>query len=265
MPETMEVRHLHVSYGSKEVLRDLSFSIGLCAGADEHNRGEICAVLGRNGSGKSTLLRAICGLIPFTGSIRVSGQDISSLTYRARAMEISYMSAMHTDVPPITAGQAVEMGFYPLLGLLEAPGEEKKQKAHIEMERLGIDMLAHRLLSQLSGGERQLVMFARALVRETPLMVLDEPDSALDLQHQRVLMEILRERAEMGISTILSSHHVNSMLYHADRLLLLESGILKADIRLKDVDEQTLRDALSSIYGSAVLIPFRDRYQMAEV
>ncbi|MBQ8159434.1 MAG: hypothetical protein IJ083_01680, partial [Clostridia bacterium] len=110
-----------------------------------------------------------------------------------------------------------------------------------------------------------LVMFARALVRETSLMVLDEPDSALDLQHQRVLMEILRERAEMGISTILSSHHVNSMLYHADRLLLLESGILKADIRLKDVDEQTLRDALSSIYGSAVLIPFRDRYQMAEV
>lgn len=257
MNELLRVHRLYAGYGTGDIIHDISFSLPA---------GQICAVLGNNGAGKSTLLRAVCGLLCIRGNARIFDAEICHMGARERAGRISYLAARSGSGLDVTCEEAVLMGFYPVLRLLEKPGKAQREKALSLLDMLGIGDCAVKRMDTLSGGQQQLAMLARTLTRDTPLMVLDEPDSALDFQHRQSMMRLLRERTEQLHCTVLmSSHDVNSMLQHADRLLMMKDGSVTADILLDETEPGELQSALASVYGPVALIPHKGRCLMSEV
>ena len=154
---SIDVAHLSFSYGSREILHDLSFSIP---------DGCLVNVLGPNGVGKSTLFRCILGLSPhYSGTILVNGKNLRALSVRERAREISYIPQSHAPVYDYEVVDVVLMATGNDLKMLATPGEAQLQRAHEALARIGIEHLAHRTYTQISGGEQQLVLIARALAQ----------------------------------------------------------------------------------------------------
>ena len=257
MNELLRLENLCAGYGAADVLCDVSFVL---------NRGEVCALLGENGSGKTTLLRAICGLLPYRGSCLLDGREIRSLSDRERARRIGWLS-QRGGVPLSLSGlDVVLMGFNPLLGALEYPSVAQRRHALEVMEELGAAEFAQRDFTTLSAGQRQLVLFARTLVRDAELLALDEPDSALDLKRRRFLFGLLRERAaRKNCGVLLCSHDVNAALRWADRLLLLREGRLCGDVNLRNASREELEAALRAAYGPLELVEHDGHFLMAEV
>lgn len=168
----LEVEHLCFSYGKREVLRGVDLRA---------EPGELVFVLGANGAGKTTLFRCILGLLPgYQGCVRVDGCDVSSLAPRALAKKIAYIPQTSHMIFPYTALELVLMGTNHRLGLFSAPGRRERAIAMEALEELGIADYAHRSFAELSGGEQQLVLAARALAQQARLLLMDEPTSALD-------------------------------------------------------------------------------------
>ena len=165
----LEVEHLRFSFGAREVLRGVELRV---------EPGELVFVLGANGAGKTTLFRCILGLLPgYQGRIRVDGGDVSSLTPRALAQKVAYIPQTSHMVFPYTALELVLMGTNHRLGLFSAPGRRERAIALEALAELGIADYAHRSFAELSGGEQQLVLAARALAQQARLLLMDEPTS----------------------------------------------------------------------------------------
>ena len=257
MTDLLRVANLFAGYGGEDVLRGVTFAL---------RRGEVCALLGENGSGKTTLLRAACGLLPYRGSCLLDGVEVRARSDRERAKRIGWLS-QRGGVPLSLSGlDVVLMGFNPLLGALEYPTKAQRQHAREVMQELGAAEFANRDFTTLSAGQKQLVLFARTLVRDAELMMLDEPDSALDLRRRRFLFDLLRRRAaERNCGVLLCSHDVNAALRWADRLLLLRGGALCGDVDLRTAPRGELESALRAAFGALELIEHNGRYLMAEV
>ena len=257
MTELLRIENLSTGYGAGDVLRGVGFAL---------DRGEVCALLGENGSGKTTLLRAVCGLLSYRGSCLLSGAEARALSDRERAKRIGWLS-QRGGVPLSLSGlDVVLMGFNPLLGALEYPSKAQRHRALEVMQELDAAEFANRDFTALSTGQKQLVLFARTLVRDAELLMLDEPDSALDLRRRRSLFELLRRRAEeRDCGVLLCSHDVNAALRWADRVLLLRDGTLCGDVTLHGASRSELEGALRAVYGPVELIERNGRYLMAEV
>lgn len=254
MGELLRARDVCAGYGRENVLRKVSFSI---------QAGELCALLGSNGSGKSTLLRCVCGLLPFQGSMTLEGEPLPHMSQRRRAQRIGYLSQKGGGVPSLTALDVVLMGFNPLLGLLQSPGSVHRRQALEVLEQVGAAQFAHRDFLTLSEGQKQLLLLARTLVCQPKLIVLDEPDSALDFRNRRQILELLKACSgaqERGV--LLCSHDVNIALAYADHLLLLKEGSLAYDLHLSAVSQDHLQRALQDIYGPVEVLHHAGRYLM---
>lgn len=227
----LEVTHLTVGYGTKPVLKDVSFRL-----AD----GEILAVIGPNGAGKSTLVRAISGiLLPERGKICYNGQDLHVMSVQQRARMIAVVPQARNLPTSFTGWQVVSLGRTPYLnwfGQLSTADEILVREA---MRRTETDHLAHRLVGELSGGETQRLLLARALVQATPVMVLDEPTTHLDLQYQIGLLnrvvEVVRQPMKKNgndqvhaPAALVVLHDLNLVARYADRVLLLVEGVVRA-------------------------------------
>ncbi len=257
MREILRARDLRAGYGGGDVLRGVSFSL---------QGGEVCALLGENGSGKTTLLRAACGLLPYRGSCVLSGREAGSLSDRERARRIGWLSQRGGAELPLRGLDVVLMGFNPLLGALQSPTKAQRRRALKALNELGAAEFAERNFTELSAGQRQLVLFARALVRDVELLALDEPESALDLRRRRALFQILRERAaRRDCAVLFSSHDVNAALRWANRLLLLRDGELCAGVDLRAASRAEIEAALRAAFGPVELIEHDGHYLMAEV
>ena len=257
MTELMRVENLCAGYGGGDVLWNVAFSL---------NRGEICALLGENGTGKTTLLRAICGLLPYRGSCLLDGQEARALSDRERAKRIGWLSQRGGVSLSLSGLDVVLMGYNPLLGTLQAPSKAQRRHALEVMEELGAAEFAQRDFTTLSAGQKQLVLFARTMVRDAELLVLDEPESALDLRRRRFLFAQLKRRAaERGCGVLLCSHDVNAALRWADRLLLLRDGAMCGDVDLRRAGREEIEAALRAAYGPMELIEHKGHYLMAEV
>jgi len=218
----LELRGVGVALGEHPVLRDVSFSIAT---------GEVVGLLGRNGAGKTTLLRAISAALPLRrGEIRLAGNLVGSIPRRELARHVAVVP-QDLHVPfPFSVAELVLMGRAPHQNLLGFETAEDVDHARRALERLDITHLADRSCNELSGGERQLVLLARALVQKPSLLLLDEPTAFLDLHHRTMVLRLMRELADSHACAVLVvSHDITLAARACDRLLLLHEGVIDRD------------------------------------
>lgn len=245
MKEIFSLCNMRVAYGREEIVHGVSLGI---------REGEFCALLGLNGSGKTTILQAACGLLPMTGSCVAAGQDCSGMNEKQRARLMAFIPQVCGRMSGKTVLEVVLMGFNAWLGLFESPSAAHRKTALDTLERLGCAPLVQKDFGALSQGQRQIVILARCLVQNTPVMLMDEPDSALDfLNRHRVLgkiREIVHVERKAGLITL---HDPNLAMRYCDRLLLLESGRLVGEIGMRDASKDAIEENLSRIYGDVEL------------
>lgn len=195
-------------------------------GIDAHvGTGGWLAVIGPNGAGKSTLLKAVAGLLPYSGDVRVDGVRLRDLPPRKLARTIAYTPQNPVVPPQMSVREYVLLGRTPHLGYLAVPGRRDRAVADSVIERLDLTEFARREVGRLSGGERQRVVLARALAQQAPVLLLDEPTTALDLGHQQQALELVdRLRRDDGLTVVTTLHDLGVAAQYADRMLLLVEG-----------------------------------------
>ena len=187
------------------------------------------ALIGPNGAGKTTLLRAVAGLLPHGGTIRLNHTDLGTLRGRARARLIAYVPQIPVLPPDMTVEEYVLLGRTPHLGYLSAPNRDDRQKAAEASERLDVTRFAGRRLGSLSGGERQRVRLARALAQEPRVLLLDEPTNDLDIGHQQQVLELVDDlRRSRGVTVVSTLHDLTQASQYAGHLVLLFEGRVEA-------------------------------------
>ncbi|GII75906.1 cobalamin/Fe3+-siderophore ABC transporter ATP-binding protein [Sphaerisporangium rufum] len=212
----IEVRDLHVELDGRPVLSGVDLAVPA---------GAWLAVIGPNGAGKSTLLRALAGLPAARGEVLAGGVTVRGLPPRRRARLLAYAPQDPVLPPDLTVFQYALLGRTPYIPYL---GRETRQDAEITasvLERLDLTGFAGRPLGHLSGGERQRVVLARALVQRAPVLLLDEPTTALDLGHQQQVLELVdRLRLADGLTVVTTIHDLGLAGQYADSMLLLAAG-----------------------------------------
>lgn len=220
----LSTHDLAIGYGPQRQRRVLSRGLNLTLAP-----GQLVCLLGPNGAGKSTLLRTLAGgHAPLHGQIRINGADMRGLSVHALARHLALVLTDRIDAGNLNAYSLAALGRFPYTvwsGKLSAQDECITQEA---MRAAHCDGLAHQVVSQLSDGERQRVMIARALAQQTPIILLDEPTAFLDLPHRIEIMQLLRALAhEQGKAILLSTHDLELALRYADRLWLMPNdGVL---------------------------------------
>jgi len=215
----LSIRSLTVSYGSQPAIHDFSL---------EMKPGEILALVGPNGAGKSTLIRTISGVQPhFSGSIHLDGKNLGSLPAVERARYLAVVPQAGGLPPAFTVYQTVMIGRTPYLGWLGHASHSDHQAVIAAMQQTQIQTLSDRRVGELSGGEQQRVLLARALAQNAPVMLLDEPTTHLDLQHQSSLLNLVRSLCrEKNLSILMVLHDLNLAGLYADRVALISNGKL---------------------------------------
>jgi iron complex transport system ATP-binding protein len=210
-----------VVLGGRVVLDSIDLTV-------EH--GASVAIVGPNGAGKSTLLRAIVGFVRHSGAVHIDGRDASHLGRRERARLIALVPQAPVVPSGMTLGEYVLLGRTPHLAPLAAEGAADIEAAHWALAELDLLTLARRPLDQVSGGERQRAFLARALAQAAPLVLLDEPTTALDIGHQQEVLELIdRLRASRGITVVTTMHDLTLAGQYAQRLVLLDAGRIVVD------------------------------------
>ncbi|HOP63379.1 MAG TPA: ABC transporter ATP-binding protein [Spirochaetota bacterium] len=242
----MDIRKLSFRHTDSDisVLSNISFSA--CDG-------EITAILGPNGSGKTTLFNCITGIWkPSDGRVEYNGCDLTSLSHRRRAGIIAVVPQEHEPAFPYTVFDAVLMGRAPHIGAFSSPSKRDRKKSEEAIELVGIGHLKNRPYTQISGGERQLALIARAIVQEAPVLILDEPTSHLDLKNQKIVLDrvhgIVKERR---LSLLMTVHDPNLAVIYSDRVIMLcEGEVLSAGTPSDVINNENLR----KMYGSSVTV-----------
>lgn len=216
----LEVRDLALGYGTHTVVQNVSFDVG---------EGEVVALLGPNGAGKTTLFRAVLGAVPVrSGSIALDRQELSKWNPRERARRMAYVPQLQTPAFPFRCLDAVALGCLPGIGRFACPGTSERARALEELGRLGIAHLAERPITDISGGERQRVLIARALCQRAPLLLLDEPTAHLDFGETHRALKLVRELADRGLAVLWTTHDPDQALRLADRAVVLNRGQMRA-------------------------------------
>ena len=215
----LEVSALSVRFGQRRVIQDLSLMV---------TKGEVLALIGPNGAGKTTLLRAASGVIPIeTGSVRVNGHDIAKMTPRQLAACLSVVPQARNLPLAFTVWQAVLLGRTPYLNWMGQASPKDVERTQWSLERTDLWELRERLIGELSGGEQQRVLLARALAQDTPILLMDEPTTFLDLHHQATLLNLVRDLShENGLAVLMAIHDLNLAALYSDRIALLVRGNL---------------------------------------
>ncbi len=215
------IDHLTAAYKQHVVFRDLSLSIA---------PGEVLGLIGPNGAGKSSLIRAISGLlVPRSGEITWRGDPLNGLSPAQRARIIAVVPQAEQLGGAFTAEQTILLGRTPYMGWLGKPSAADHAAVHQAMQQTSVDHLGNRRNAELSGGEQQRVLLARALAQQTPVLLLDEPTNHLDLQHQVAFLSLVVELAHSHqMAVLLAAHDLNHVAQYATRVALLSDGRLAA-------------------------------------
>jgi len=242
--DALRFEAVRFGYGRTAVVDGVSLAIG---------RGEIVGLLGPNGAGKTTFLRLAAGVLAAaSGRVSLFGREIASLPRRERARQVAVVPQEARTAFDFTVREIVLMGRAPHLGVFGLEREEDLRAADAAMRAAEVERFADARLRELSGGEKQRVLIARALAQEAPLLLLDEPTAFLDLKHRLAIYRLAaRLREERGLTVVAVSHDVNLASRFCERLVLLHEGRVAAD----GTPEEVITAArVAEIYGAAVSV-----------
>lgn len=250
---SIQVSNLSFKYGNRLILDDISF---------EAEGSQLLSILGPNGVGKSTLFHCILGLLNgYKGKVHISGIDIKGLDIKKMAKLIAYIPQSHYPSFNFSVFDMVLMGTSTQISTISSPGKKQIELTLAALERLGIDHLKNRGYNQISGGERQLVLIARALVQEAKVLIMDEPTANLDFGNQIRVMSVIKSLTKEGYTIIQSTHNPEQAFLFSDVVLALKDGkVLASGVPAEIFTEaliQTLYDIdveLQSLYGGKIKV-----------
>ena len=238
---TVQVKDLNFSYKTENVLKGISF---------DASEGALLCVLGKNGAGKSTLFRCILGLLKgYRGDILIDGIAAGRLSARELAKKISYIPQNHMTVYSYSVLDMVTMGTTIHLDRFQNPGKRQRAAAEAALEMMNISHLAGRSFRNISGGEQQLVLIARAIAQQTRILIMDEPCSNLDYGNQIKVMKSVKDLARQGYLVIQSTHNPEHVFLFADEVLVMLDGKTEAKGPPEDILTEEL---LQRVYGIRV-------------
>lgn len=252
---TLQVDGLTCSYGPTIVLRDVSATV---------TPGSVTALFGPNGTGKSTLFRCILGLLPHDGKVIVDGRPTRRWSAKMMAHHVAFVPQDHRPTFPHSVRDIVTMGVAGRASAFFGPSARDISDALENLDRLGIVHLAEREFSSLSGGQRQLVLIARALTQSAAYLLFDEPTASLDFGNQNLIWHTIRELAhETGKGILVCSHDPNHVLWFCDHAVVLsrQGRTMSAGAVSDVITESTLhalypgRPQLAAAHGAPIVIP----------
>jgi iron complex transport system ATP-binding protein len=212
----LEIDHLACGYGRRAVLTDVNLAVG---------GGEFVCLLGSNGSGKTALLKTLAGLIPpLGGRVMLDGRAWAAWPARERARLLAYVPQAHAPVFSFKVRDVVVMGRTAQWPLWSGPTERDWRAAEAALRQVEMEAFADRLYTEISGGERQMTMIARALAQEARFLALDEPASSLDFGNQARVLQTLRRLVKAGIGVLMATHHPEHALRCASRVAIIRDG-----------------------------------------
>ena len=246
MDNIIEIKNLNYLINNKEILKDINLDI---------KAGDFIGLIGPNGAGKTTLLKCINGLNKACGRIKIKGSDINEYTERKLAKEVALMHQNTTVGFPFSALDIVLMGRYPYIKRFRAETKEDYTIARRNMDYTHTGKLEESPVTEMSGGERQRVLFAKTLTQETDIILLDEPTASLDITYQEQIFEYSRDLSSMGTTIVAAIHDLKIAARYCTRLVLMNYGEIVAD----GLPEEVLTsENLSCVYGINALV-YRNR------
>lgn len=235
MMALIDMQQLSFSYRRREVLAGIDFSV---------SEGSVLALLGPNGSGKTTLLKLMIGLLkPARGKVQLNGRDIHAIPPRELARQVAYVPQVHKEAFAYLVFDVVLMGRMPHKSFFSRYGKADHKITVEALEKLGIEHLADRPYTEISGGERQLTLIARAMAQGARFFVMDEPTNGLDYGNQLRLLERLKALSADGYTFVFSTHHPDHAMAVADRVVMIRKGVIVHDgVVQETVNQASLMD-----------------------
>jgi iron complex transport system ATP-binding protein len=232
-----------VEAGGRRIVDDVSLTV---------EPGSWVSLLGPNGAGKTTLLRVLAGLRRFGGTVRLGGRSLAELGRREAARQVALVPQIPILPPAMSVGDYVLLGRTPHLGVLAREGAGDRRAASDALSRLELDALADRALASLSGGELQRAVLARALAQAAPILLLDEPTTALDIGHQQQVLELVDSlRREQDLTVVAAMHDLTTASQYGDRVVLVDRGRIVAD---GSAPEVLTAERIERLYGARVRV-----------
>ena len=236
-----------VEAGGRRIVDDFSLAV---------EPGAWVSLLGPNGAGKTTLLRVLAGLRRFRGAVRLAGRALEELGRREAARQVALVPQTPVVPPAMSVGDYVLLGRTPHMGVLAREGLADRAAATEALVRLELAPLAERPLGSLSGGELQRAVIARALAQSAPILLLDEPTTALDVGHQQQVLELVDElRRADGLTVVAAMHDLTLAAQYGDRVVLVARGRLLAEGAAAEV---LTEERIASLYGATVRVVHGD-------
>ena len=247
----LEVRSLSVHYGKVKALNQIDLTVA---------PGKILALVGPNGAGKSTLIRTISGILPIqAGEILYGGQNLLGLSQSKRARILAVVPQARQLGGAFTVEQTVMLGRTAYMSWLGNASEEDKKTVRWAMEQTGISELALRRNAELSGGEQQRVLLARALAQKTPILLLDEPTNHLDLQHQNHFLSLVVDLVRKeNLAILMAMHDLNQVSTYADQVVFLMNG---STLAMGSPKEVLTLETIEAAYETRVEIIHHPKYE----
>jgi iron complex transport system ATP-binding protein len=237
----LTVSDVQFSYHKEPLFADVSFNV---------KPGILCALFGPNGTGKSTLLKCCMNLLHFSkGLVKINGRNIADISTAALAREVAFVPQDHVPSFPFLVEEVIIMGRAPHFGGVFGISEKDRAIVHTVMENFNITNLSRKPYTQLSGGQRQLTLIARAIAQDTRLIMLDEPTASLDFKNQILIWETLRRIANSGKTIFVCAHDPNHVSWFCDEVIVLHQKTIRAQGVPRKILSQNL---LTELYGEGV-------------
>lgn len=235
---------LEIRNGTFGYTKDKSIFTGICLELEEN---QFLCLLGQNGCGKTTLLKCLAGMMPLlSGEVCLDGINLASMTRRKIASAIGYVPQDQDTAFPFSVRQMVLVGRAPNMNFFASPSSRDMAVVDEAIDRVGISHLREQRYTELSGGERQLVLIARVLAQQPLILLLDEPTSHLDFKNQTIILRLIRELVQEGRAVIMTTHYPNHAFIYPNRLALMHNGNILAAGNPREVLKES---NLSQAYG----------------